>query len=261
MLPVLQIGPLALPTAPLLLLLGFWIGLDLTEKHAQQFETAGRSGAARQIYSTALVAVLAGLVGARLVYAAQAPGIFLANPLDLLAPRPQMLDAAGGVAVGLLAAFGYGWLRRLPLWPALDAAVTLFSVLAVTLGLAHFASGEAFGAPARLPWAIDLWGAQRHPSQVYEALAALVIAAAVWPGSRIVRYTLARPGFRFWVFLALSAAARLILETFRGDSTLVWNAFRLAQLIAWPVLALSLWQIGRRLQGESPAPQNQEGAS
>lgn len=259
MLPILQIGPLALPTPALLLLLGFWIALELTEKQAYLF-----GADARKIYNMILAAVLVGLVGARLVYAASAPAIFLENPLDLLAPRPQMLDAAGGAAVGLLAAFVYIWLRRLPLWPTLDAAATLFSVLAVTLGLAHFASGEAFGAPAHLPWSINLWGELRHPTQVYETLSALAIAAiiwpyAAWPGSRITRHTRARPGFRFWIFLALSAAARLILETFRGDSVLVWNAFRQAQLIAWLVLAVILWQIGQRL--ETPAAPVEEGVS
>jgi prolipoprotein diacylglyceryltransferase len=253
MLPVLQIGPLALPTPALLLLLGFWVALDLTEKLAQRF-----GADARQIYNTTLVAVLAGLVGARLVYAARAPAIFLENPLDLVAPQPQMLDAASGALVGLLAAFAYGWLRKLPLWPTLDAAATLFSVLAIALGLAHFASGEAFGAPTRPPLAIQLWGEYRHPTQVYETLAALLIAAAIWPGSRAVRYTLARPGFRFWIFLALSAAARLLLEPLRGDSILVWNMFRQAQLIAWLILAISLWQIGRRL--ELPAVVTQKGA-
>lgn len=266
MLPILQIGPLALPTPALLLLLGFWIALELTEKQAHLFGTD-----ARQIYNMTLTVVLAGLVGARLAYAASAPTIFLENPLDLLAPRPQMLDAAGGAAVGLLAALVYGWLRKLPLWPTLDAAVTLFSVLAVTLGLMHFASGEAFGAPARLPWSIDLWGELRHPTQVYETLAALAIAAVIWPytawmGGRITRHTRAWPGFRFWIFLELSAAARLILETFRGDSVLVWNAFRQAQLIAWLVLAISLWQIGARLKQisqplEAPPAPVEEGVS
>ncbi len=259
MLPVLQIGPLALPTPALLLLLGFWIALDLTEKQAHLF-----GADARQIYNMTLVAMLAGLVGARLVYAAQAPTVFLDNPLDLIAPRPQMLDSTGGMVVGLLAALGYGWQRKLPLWTSLDAAATLFSVLAIALGLAHFASGEAFGAPARLPWAVNLWGEYRHPTQVYETLAALLIGTAIWPraiwpGSRITRHTRAQPGFRFWIFLALSAAARLVLETFRGDSSLVWNAFRQAQLIAWLVLAVSLWQIGRRL--ERQAAPAEEGAS
>lgn len=258
MLPILQIGPLALPAPALILLLGFWVGLELMEKQAHLF-----GAEARQIYNMTLVAILAGVVGARLVYAASAPSIFLRNPLDLLAPRPQMFDATGGGVIGLLAAAVYGWRRTLALWPALDAATTLFSVLAVTLGLVHFASGEAFGAPTNLPWAIELWGELRHPTQVYEMLAALLAAALVWPGSPVARHTRAQPGFRFWCFVAISAAARLILETYRGDSTLLWNTFRQAQLIAWLVLAVSLWQIGRRFglpQAAAEAISGEKGA-
>jgi len=255
MLPILQIGPLALPAPALILLVGFWIGLDLAEKHAHHFGADPKA-----IYNLALVAMIAGLVGARFAYAAQSPGPFLENPLNLLTPRPQMLDSAGGTMIGLLAALVYGWLRKLPLWSTLDAATSLLSALAVTLGLVNFASGDAFGAPAQLPWAIQLWGEARHPSQVYETLAALLIAAIVWPGRPVAQHSRLRPGFRFWVFLALSAGARLFLETFRGDSTLVWNAFRQAQLIAWPVLAVSLWQIGRRLEPLPRPASPEEGA-
>jgi phosphatidylglycerol---prolipoprotein diacylglyceryl transferase len=254
MLPILQIGPLALPTPALLLLAGFWLGLELTEKQAHRF-----GASASQIYNMALVAVVAGIVGARLVYAARAPGAFLQSPLSLLAPTPQMLDNTGGLLIALLAALIYLRARRMALWPTLDASVTLFSVLAIAVGLANFASGDGFGAPAHLPWSIELWGEQRHPSQVYETLAALLVAAAVWPGSRVARHSLEQPGFRLWVFLALSAGARLILETYRGDSLLWMNNFRAAQVIAWLVLAVSLWQIGRRVAPASPVPEQQAG--
>ncbi len=250
MLPILQIGPLALPVPALLLLVGFWIGLDLTEKQASRYGVP-----AGLIYNLTLVAVIAGVIGARLFYAAQSPAAFLSSPLSLLTPRPQMLDATGGILAAGLAGLGYALLRKLPVWSTLDALTTLLAVLAVVLGLAHFASGDAFGAPASLPWAVELWGEMRHPSQVYETLAALLIAAAVWPGSRLSRFALGRPGLRFWAFLALSAAARVILETFRGDSTLLWNTFRTAQVIAWFVLAISLWQIGKRLNVAVPMVQ------
>jgi prolipoprotein diacylglyceryltransferase len=89
-----------------------------------------------------------------------------------------------------------------------------------------------------------------------------MIAIATWPGGWISRRSEhpasgeslnVRPGLRFWAFLALSAAARLFLETFRGDSTLLLGMFRQAQAIAWLVLAASLWQIGRRLRDPAHA--------
>lgn len=47
-------------------------------------------------------------------------------------------------------------------------------------------------------------------------------------------------------WLVLSAAARLFLEAFRGDSTLIFGSFRSAQVLAWLVLGLALWAIARR---------------
>jgi phosphatidylglycerol---prolipoprotein diacylglyceryl transferase len=205
-----------------------------------------------------LIAVLAGIIGARLVYAARAPGAFLNNPLNMLALTPQMLDSTGGLLIAAAAALIYATVKHIPLRPALDAVVTLLSVLAVAVGLANFASGSAFGTPTQIPWAISLWGEMRHPTQVYDTLAALLIAAAVWPGSRIARSSQedhSAGGMRFWAFLALSAGARILLETFRGDSILLLDIFRQAQVIAWVLLALSLWQIGRRLH---PSPHASE---
>ena len=248
MLPILQIGPLALPTAALLLLAGFWLGLELMEKHAHHLGVHPPA-----LYNASLLGIAGGIVGARLGYAARAPEAFLSSPLSLLALTPQMLDPQIGVMVGIAAALLYIRIKRGPFWLSLDAAVSLFAVLRVALGLSHFASGLAFGAPADLPWAVDLWGARRHPSQVYETLAALLIAAAVWPRGRAAVAWRSAPGLRLWVFLALSAGARLVLESFRGDSTLWLGAFRAAQAAAWLVLAVSLWQIGRRLSN-SAAP-------
>jgi prolipoprotein diacylglyceryltransferase len=253
MLPILQIGPLALPLPALLLLAGFWLGLDLTEKQAERF--GANSG---QIYNMTLAAVVAGIVGARLGYAAQSPQAFLQSPLSLLALTPQMLDASAGLLAAAGVALLYMWRKRLPLWQTVDAITTLLAVLGVSLGLAHLASGDAFGAPARLPWSIDLWGELRHPSQVYEILAALWIAIIVWPGARAARYTLQHPGFRWWIFTALSAGARLVLETFRGDSLLWMDTFRQAQIAAWVVLAISLWQLGRRMGSRFTSMEQQE---
>jgi len=231
-------------------LLGFWLGLELVQKQTHRFKID-----ALQVYYLTLIGTVAGLISARLAYAARAPAAFMASPLTLLAPRPEMLDPVGGWAAALLVVLGVILVRRLPLWPTLDALTTFLAVLAVTLGLAHFASGDAFGQPTGVAWGIELWGAKRHPTQVYETQAALLVAAAVWPGSRISSLAVqpGRDGLRFWAFLGLSAAARIFLETFRGDSILLLGSFRQAQVIAWFILALSLIQIGQRLNSQQPS--------
>jgi prolipoprotein diacylglyceryltransferase len=80
-----------------------------------------------------------------------------------------------------------------------------------------------------------LWNAARHPSQIYELLASLLIFCLLWFNKANLR-----PGLLFLNFAALTAGARLFLEAFRGDSTLIFGGLRLAQIIAWAILAVAL---------------------
>lgn len=245
MLPVLEIGPLVIPVSAILLLLGLWLGLSLSERHAMRFGISNQ-----YLYNLVFVSLISGLVGARLAYVLRYPQAFLNSPFSIISPNPGLLDPWGFVLGALIGGVIYGQRKHLPFWQSLDALTPLLAVLAVTLGLSHLASGAAFGLPTELPWRIELWGAQRHPSQVYETLAAIAILVVIWPGRGLVRP--AQPGVYFLSFVALSAGARLFLEAFRGDSAVVAGGFRLAQILAWVILALALWALARK-RAEPPA--------
>ena len=103
------------------------------------------------------------------------------------------------------------------------------------MGFSHLASGAAFGQETDLPWAIYLWGAARQPTQFYEIGAAFMIIGLIW-----LRKPNLRPGSDFLYFVALISFSRLIIEAFRGDSTLVLGGLRLAQILAWLALLISL---------------------
>ncbi len=250
MLPILQLGPLALPVPSLVLLLGVWIGLYLAGKYAPRFGVEPGL-----LENMVWIGLIAGLVSARLAYVARFPDAFAGNPLSALTPRPIMLDAQSGLLFGTLAALIYEQRKHVPFWPALDALTPALMVFAAALGLSQLASGSAFGSPTHLPWGIYLWGESRHPTQVYEILATAAIAAALWPrgaaGSRPA-------GTLFLTFLALTAAAQIVIVTFRGDSPAVFGGVRLAQVAAWLALAFSLWQLGKRRVLASPGNQASE---
>ena len=240
MLPVMQIGPLALQTPGLILLAGIWLGLWLAERGAHRHGIEPS-----HLYNLALVALLSGLVGGRLFYVLFYPSAFAASPRSIFSLNPGLFDIWGAVLAGLMAAFIYGSRKKLSFWPALDALTPGLAVMAIAISLSNLASGNAFGAPTQLPWAIELWGALRHPSQVYEAIAGLVILGIVLFMQRAVNSQHA--GLSLLAFLALSAGARLFLESFRGDSVLLPNGWRMAQISAWLLLAACLWLIHRRI--------------
>jgi prolipoprotein diacylglyceryltransferase len=239
MLPTLQLGPLAVPIPAILNLLGLWLGLSLAERFAPRFGIK-----TSHLYNLVFIVLIAGLVGARLSYALRYPEAFRSNLGSLLSPNTGLLDVWGAVLVGGIAGLIYIHVKKLPVWSVMDALTPFLAVMAMAMGLAHLASGAAFGAVTNLPWAIDLWGASRHPSQIYETLAALLLLAYFFPGR--ARWQSEPPGVYFCSFIAAAAGTKILLEAFRGDSVLVSAlGIRLVQVQAWIVLAACLYGIYR----------------
>ena len=244
MLPVLQIGPLAIQLPGLLLLAGVWVGSALIEREAPKHGLSGTT-----LGSLVFYGLVAGLLGARLGYALRNWTVYAEDPLGLVSLNPLTLSAAEGVAAALLVGLVLARRHRLPRWPTLDAFAPGLAAFAVFAGLADLSSGNAFGAPTSLPWAIELWGAARHPSQVY----ALLLALAVFVAVRQLGIAPTFPGFLFLAWLAMTGASRLFLEAFRGDSVIVLGSLRAAQLISLIVLGAALLGLHQRARAAQDA--------
>jgi phosphatidylglycerol:prolipoprotein diacylglycerol transferase len=218
------------PRDLILLLFSAWIGLSLAERRAPRHRVDPES-----LNNLIFAALLGYLLGGRLGYAAAHLSAFARDPWSLIALNLNLFDPLGALATSLIVALAYGQRIGLELWSALDALTPFLACLSVGLGFSHLASGEAFGKPTNLPWAIQLLGASRHPTQAYEILASL---ATLW--IVLIRKPGSSPGISFVFFAALTAGWRLFLEAFRGDSVIVLGGLRSAQVIAWLFLAGSL---------------------
>lgn len=102
MLPVIQIGPLALQTPGLIIILGMWLGITLGERHSSDSRVPPHV-----LENLILIMVASGLVGARLAYVIRYPVIFLSSPFSLVSPNPGLLDLWAGLATGLIVAIIY----------------------------------------------------------------------------------------------------------------------------------------------------------
>lgn len=233
MLPILQIGPLALQAPGLAILFSLWLGLTAAEKFAPR-----RGIHPETLANLVLVALFSGLVGARLAFAAQNSAAYLASPLSLLSPNASALDAFSGIAAALIIGIIYAQRKNLPLWPTLDALTPLFATLAIGIALANAASGAAYGMETDLPWGISLFEAKRHPTQLYHF--GLTVLTLLWLAVKSKDSTLL-PGSLFWQLVALISASILLVESLRADSPLLPGGFRALQIVAWLALALALW--------------------
>jgi len=241
MMPVLQVGPFALPLPVLTVLIGLWLGLTLTERFAARNDLK-----ADLVINTAMLGLISGVIASRFGYVLRHLSAFIASPMDVFSRNLGLFDPIIGIAVGVISSAIYAQRKDLRWLPTLDALTPALAVFAIALHLSHLASGEAYGTPSNLAWSIELWGIRRHPSQIYEAAAALAILIYLWPGRKNVTSLL--PGEYFIRFMTLSAASLLFLEGFRGDSALLPGGLRIPQITAWLVLATSLVALGRRRQ-------------
>lgn len=231
MFPVLRIGPAAIQSAGLLLVLGFFFGLSLSERFTRKLGE-NPDGLTNLI----LIAALAGLLAARLFFVVEHIALFQKNLAGLISVDPSLLDPWGGITGAAIAILIYGQRKHLEFWAALDRLTPFLAIMAVGIGLAHIASGQAFGAPISLPWAIELWGVKRQPSQFYETAGALVVLLLLWRQFGAIGV----PGMLFLKFAALTSGMLVFLSAFRGDSTLVLGTFRQDQLLALGVLGFAL---------------------
>ena len=245
MLPYLPLGPFLVQLPGLALLAGVWIGSSLAEKEAARVAEAqpATSRLPAAIYNLIFFSLIAGLAGARLAYAARSIGAYLEDPLSLVALTPATLSPGAGLVAGAAGAIWIGRRQRLSLRLTLDALAPGLAAFLVALSVAHILSGDAFGAPAYrpdgqspLPWAIYLWDEYRHPTQVYE----MVAAVAVLIGALRRPFGRGGRGLNFLCVVALSALARIFLEAFRGDSLLWPGGFRAAQVAGLGVLGGAL---------------------
>jgi len=234
MLPVLQVGPAAIQVEGLILLLGLWIGLTLSEKFCN-----GRGITSTQLYNLVFFMMIGGLIGARLSFLLRYPDAFIRNPISIISLNPGLLDIWGGILAAVLVGLVYAQRKQIPLLSALDALTPLLAVLMIAVPLSNLASGEAYGKPTTIPWSIYLWGMHRHPTQIYEALAAMFILILFWPSRWSSENK--QPGEYFFLFMSLTAATALFLEFFRGDSQIFLDGIRSKQVVAWGILASCLW--------------------
>jgi phosphatidylglycerol---prolipoprotein diacylglyceryl transferase len=229
------------PRHMILLLLATWVGLNFAEKRAE------RLGISKEdINNLTYYGMIAFVLGGRLSFVLQNLTAFIKSPLGIISINPDIFDPLGGVAISIIAAMIYGQRRGLKLWNSLDALTPFFAVLSIGIGLSHLAAGTAFGMQTDVAWGINLWNAPRHPTQIYETVASLLIFGLIW-----FQKQNPRPGILFLTYVALTAVTQLFIQAFRGDSTLILSGLRQGQVIAWITLAVTFILFEYRLKEEN----------
>jgi phosphatidylglycerol---prolipoprotein diacylglyceryl transferase len=231
--PLIELGPLRLSSGGLLLLLAVLVAQWLLVRAAR---ACGNAPLAEQAERCVYPALVGSALGARLWYGvfnwnlySQTPSLFLALRVGDFAWPGALI---GGALVGAL---WCRWRKVHPLELADCAALALPPAQALaSIGL--LLSGEAFGIPTDLPWGIALFGATRHPTQLYLALAALLSAGVLW----LVARHQSQRGTLTAAYLGLQGMTLLLVEALRADSLLLPAGVRAGQVIGLALVLLAL---------------------
>jgi phosphatidylglycerol:prolipoprotein diacylglycerol transferase len=246
MFPILfRFGDFEVTTFGALVALGALTGLWILRRELV------RSGLPDGGLDAALVGVIGGVVGAKLIWAIE----FRHD-----APFLSLVFSRGGLSWfgGFLGGVGAGlWAlrrRRIPIVPALSAAAPALAIGHAIGRIGCFLVGDDYGRPTGLPWGVAFpkglppTAVPVHPTQLYEAAGLAIIA---WLLIRWRQRGMS-DGVVFARYLVLAGALRFTIEFVRVNARIA-GPLTLAQLFsAAMILAGMLVVAAKPRQGRTP---------
>ena len=212
-------------------------------------------------YSLVMWATIWGFVGAKIYYLLEQLPNFDVHHLGGMG-----FTWYGGLIGGVVAALVIVRRHQLPLGVVAGAAAVPLTIAYGIGRLGCLLSGDGtYGRPTSLPWAMTFpngvvpTNVPVHPTPLYEALAAIVIAAALWAlGKRW------NPPAVFGAYLALSGISRFLVEFLRINEPALLGLtqpqlWALVSLVAGVVLIVRARPLNETQRPENIAPTADEG--
>ena len=257
---VWYIGPIPVRAYALCILTGVFVAVWWSDRRYR-----ARGGRPEVVLDVAIVAVPAGIVGARLYHVLSSPDDYF-GPNGDLSRIPQTwlggLGIWGGIAGGALAGVLLLRHRGLRIAPLADAVAPALLVAQAIGRLGNWFNQELYGAPTTLPWGLQIDDAHLpagsayppgtlfHPTFLYEALWNLVGAALlVWIGRRMRARSGVTGGRLLWAYLMIYTAGRVWIEMLRIDEAETVLGLRLnvwTSIVIFLVGAIGLALVSRR---------------
>jgi len=237
-----EIGPLTIRWYGILMAFAMGLGLLLAYREARR-----RDADPDELLKTAELALVGGLIGARLYYVAFSWEYYSHFPQKIIAVWEGGLAIHGGILGGLLLGGAYTWRKRLPLALYLDIVAPSLALGQAIGRWGNYFNEEAFGRPTDLPWKLFISPPHRplpylrdeffHPTFLYESLWNLGVFGLL---VLVLRQRLERSaGALFLAYVGLYSAGRFWVEGLRTDS-LMLGPLRVAQLVSLLGLVVAL---------------------
>lgn len=243
MYPALPFGPVTLPTGPIFAMLAFFFGLESAGRFGRRFGLR-----TDDVWNVGLLAILAGLIVARLWNVFQFWYVYSAEPLLIFSLRPGGFAFWPGIIAALIA--GYAYLLRRALEPLRVAAALSVGLLTAgsILAVSDYLTGAVIGLPSDLPWARPYFGEMQHPAALYRALGFVLGLIVVWLAADPQR-----PGRTLGHAGLAAGLVWMVADAFAVPAAMV-GPLRASQLIGLALALISAGALALQARGRSPQP-------
>jgi phosphatidylglycerol---prolipoprotein diacylglyceryl transferase len=217
-----HLGSIPVRAYGFMIVVGFALGLWRATKVSARYKINHE-----RVMDAALLALLAGIVGARVLY------LFLQVPQEGWAVFSQILRVwEGGLSFhgGLIAAIAvvalYTRAKKIPFLTMADLLAPSLAIGYAFARIGCFLNGCCYGRPTDLPWGVcfvdpvtHVRTAPSHPAQLYAFAASLLIFAILTRIEKLNRTA----GFVFFSYVVLYSIYRFLIEFIRkGVTAEVW---------------------------------------
>ncbi|GAB2544212.1 prolipoprotein diacylglyceryl transferase [Brachybacterium huguangmaarense] len=242
-----SLGPLTIHVYALCILVGIGVALWWAMR---RWEARGGNG--DELFDIAFVAIILGIIGARIYHVITSPDAYFGpggDPVRALYIWEGGLGIWGAVMLGAAGAWVMARRKRVSFAVLADSiAPTLMAAQAIGR-LGNWFNQELYGGPTALPWGLDITCVTNgatipgctpgtyHPTFLYEALWNLTgCAVLIWCERR---FRLGG-GRVFWGYVAIYTSGRLWIEMMRTDFAHTILGLRVNVWVSLLILALAL---------------------
>jgi phosphatidylglycerol:prolipoprotein diacylglycerol transferase len=158
------------------------------------------------------------------------------------------MDPVGGILIALTTGYLVAVGNQYAKISLLDKLVPFIAILAPTIYLSNFASGGGYGTVTNLPWGIEIWGARRHPVQLYYFLSSLVVVYFLVFRTRTAGYP---PGSKILLFVICTTGYLTLFSSFQDPGGWLLSGLRTFQLLYWVILTASILIYNKHNRGST----------
>jgi len=241
MFPIINIGPLAIQSSGLIIILGIWFGISSVEKNCQKFFVTQK-----KFITDAYWGLFSILIFSRISYIVQYPNDFFDHPKSIFSTNLALFDPTFGVLLGSMFFFILLKKDKIDIEPAINALTSGISLFLIFYFISLLAKGEYYGLPTTVPWGIVLWGLSRHPLQIYYVIASIGIY--IWVTNAIRKNHILGLFAKFLVAISLMF---IFLDYFRGDNQNIIGGIHVIQVFFLITLITSLYKLNSKHHNNS----------